>query len=164
MRRCGLHGKQLTSLSAQPDHVPACCCTCLTLHAFCKLFLGCKACVHCSLIWSRLLALQARKLAVELCDVLFSRSKCFRRVLAGQFSQFVELGVGHKPDKPLPPPAAAAAALRERSLEVIERWHEAWGLHYPQVCKLRFIKCAAVIVTALHPFTVVHQRLAMHGC
>ncbi|WIA15304.1 hypothetical protein OEZ85_001971 [Tetradesmus obliquus] len=76
---------------------------------------------------------QARKLAVELCDVLFSRSKCFRQVLAGQFSQFVELGVGHKPDKPLPPPAAAAAALRERSLEVIEKWHEAWGLHYPQV-------------------------------
>ncbi|WIA35511.1 hypothetical protein OEZ86_003938 [Tetradesmus obliquus] len=76
---------------------------------------------------------QARKLAVELCNVLFSRSKCFRRVLAGQFSQFVELGVGHKSDKPLPPPAAAAAALRERSLEVIEKWHEAWGLHYPQV-------------------------------
>jgi hypothetical protein len=79
------------------------------------------------------LHLQARKLSVELCDVLFSRSKCFRRALAGQFSQFVELGVGHKPDKPLPPPAAAAVALRERSLEVIEKWHEAWGLHYPQV-------------------------------
>jgi hypothetical protein len=95
------------------------------------------------------LFLQARKLAVEVCDVLFSRSKCFRRVLAGQFSQFVELTVGHKPDKPLPPPAAAAVALREKALEAVEKWHEAWGLHYPQV---RFLASRAAGFSVLCKF------------
>jgi hypothetical protein len=36
-------------------------------------------------------------------------------------------------DKPLPAPPAAAVAVRELALEIIEQWHECWGLHYPQV-------------------------------
>ncbi|KAF8060617.1 RPL32A [Scenedesmus sp. PABB004] len=87
------------------------------------------------LIMDRLAAghAQTRLLALELCDVLFARSKRFRALLAGQFSAFVALAVGHRPDAPLPPPAGAARALRERALEAIEAWHEAWGLHYPAV-------------------------------
>lgn len=77
--------------------------------------------------------LQTRKLALQLCDLLFARSKAFRRLLTAQFGQFVELTVGHKSDKPLPAPPAAAIELRQQALEAIEKWHEQWGLQYPQV-------------------------------
>eukprot|EP00879_Flechtneria_rotunda_P018706 GHRR01019630.1.p1 GENE.GHRR01019630.1~~GHRR01019630.1.p1 ORF type:complete len:342 (+),score=165.86 GHRR01019630.1:800-1825(+) len=76
---------------------------------------------------------QVRKLALELCDMLFARSKRFRRLLTNKFTDFAELTVGHKQDKPLPAPPSAALALRQRALETVEKWHEQWGLHYPQV-------------------------------
>lgn len=79
------------------------------------------------------LSMQSRRLALQLCDVLFSRSKCFRRLLTAHFSLFVELTVGHKPEKPLPPPPSAAIELRQNALECIEKWREQWGLQYPQV-------------------------------
>ena len=40
---------------------------------------------------------------------------------------------GFRPEKPLPPPAAAAAALRARTLEVVERWEADFAAFYPQV-------------------------------
>ena len=43
------------------------------------------------------------------------------------------LVAGFRPEKPLPPPTAAAAALRARTLEVIERWEADFAAFYPQV-------------------------------
>ena len=76
---------------------------------------------------------QARLLALELCDMLFSRSKAFRAALAPKLTQFLELVVGFRPDRPLPPPATAAVALRERALAAVERWNEDFGGKYRQV-------------------------------
>lgn len=83
-----------------------------------------------------MLPVQTRKLALRICDVLFSRSRCFRRQLTAHFNQFVELTVGNKPDKPLPAPASVALDLRQKALEAIEQWHGQWGLQYPQVSLL----------------------------
>ena len=77
--------------------------------------------------------LQSRLLALELADELFTRSKAFRGMLAPRFSAFLDRTLGFRPEKLLPPPAAAAAALRARTLEVIERWEEAYAAFYPQV-------------------------------
>ena len=43
------------------------------------------------------------------------------------------LAVGHKADKPLPPPAGVAQQLRQQALECIERWDEQYGALYGQV-------------------------------
>ena len=77
---------------------------------------------------------QVRLLALEVVDELFGRSKHFRGLLAARFTHFLELVVGYKGEAPLPPPPAAAVALRARALEVLERWHAAHGAKYKQVC------------------------------
>ncbi len=41
--------------------------------------------------------------------------------------------MGHRADRPLPPPAHAAASLREKALEVLEVWERQWGAKYKQV-------------------------------
>ena len=47
--------------------------------------------------------------------------------------QVLELCIGHRPSQPLPAPHAAAVALREKCLELVEEWRDKWGHFYPQV-------------------------------
>jgi hypothetical protein len=76
---------------------------------------------------------QTRLLALELSDELFARSKAFRALLAPRFSAFLDATIGFRAEKPLPPPAAAATALRARALEILERWEEGFAAFYPEV-------------------------------
>ena len=69
----------------------------------------------------------------NLCDQLFQRSKLFRSLTAERFTDFLELGLGYKPTRPLPGPPAVAALLRQRALEVIEAWNDKFGSSYKQV-------------------------------
>jgi len=55
-----------------------------------------------------------------------------RSLVAASFSCFMELAVGHVEGRPLPPPAAVAALLRAKALEVVERWAKRFGGAYPQ--------------------------------
>lgn len=47
--------------------------------------------------------------------------------------QFLELAVGFREGRPLPPPAAAATSLRERALELVERWAAEHGGRHGQL-------------------------------
>eukprot|EP00850_Spirogloea_muscicola_P006640 SM000032S12024 [mRNA] locus=s32:11708:14478:- [translate_table: standard] len=67
-------------------------------------------------------------------DALFMRSRLFRALLVEPgFDAFLQLTVGYQPDRPLPPPADRAALLRRLAIEAVERWSDAFGLHYRQV-------------------------------
>eukprot|EP00850_Spirogloea_muscicola_P021720 SM000259S08742 [mRNA] locus=s259:10997:13781:- [translate_table: standard] len=67
-------------------------------------------------------------------DALFMRSRLFRALLVEPgFDAFLQLTVGYQPDRPLPPPADRAALLRRLAIEAVERWKDAFGLHYRQV-------------------------------
>lgn len=47
--------------------------------------------------------------------------------------QVLEAVIGFRSDRPLPPPATSAAALREKALELLEAWNEEHGGRYKQV-------------------------------
>lgn len=79
------------------------------------------------------MVLQVRLHAVTVADELFRRSSAFRALVADSFSEFLELTVGFRAAKPLPPPQQDAVQLREKTLESIERWNEECGSLYPQV-------------------------------
>ena len=76
---------------------------------------------------------QVRLNTLGIIDELFLRSKQFRGLLTEEFSSILLLAVGHKADKPLPPPASAAQRLRQCALECIERWDDQFGALYGQV-------------------------------
>lgn len=96
---------------------------------------------------------QTRLLALEVCDVFFTRSQAFRGHLSQHFSSFMAATVGHQQDQPLPGPAAVAVTLRTKALAAIERWQQQWGQYYPQVsgfaCSPHTHLLAAF--SALHP-------------
>ena len=77
--------------------------------------------------------MQTRLHVLELCDQLMQRSKAFRQLLSQEFTLFLELCLGFRPDNPLPGPPARAAALRATALEVVERWSEDYGVKHRQV-------------------------------
>ena len=68
-----------------------------------------------------------------LIDELFMRSKYFRSLFITDFRSFMELVIGTRARKPLPPPPEAAEMLRKKGLEFIEKWNEGHGAHYKQV-------------------------------
>ena len=76
---------------------------------------------------------QPRYRALLIADELFRRSRAFRDLSAASFKVMVEATVGTRPDRPLPPPTAVAALLREKALEMIESWNEAFGAHYQEI-------------------------------
>ena len=77
---------------------------------------------------------QTRLHVVNLSYQLFQRSKAFRNHLTAHFTEFLELSLGFRHDKPLPGPANIANQLRDRSLEVVEQWNDKFGTSYKQVC------------------------------
>lgn len=76
---------------------------------------------------------QTRLHVVNLSDQLFHRSKAFRNHLTAHFTEFLELSLGFRHDKPLPGPANIANQLRDRALEVVEQWNDKFGSSYKQV-------------------------------
>ncbi len=78
-------------------------------------------------------AAQSRLLALGIAEELFKRSSKFRSSVALHYGKFLGLTIGHLEDWPLPPPAHAAASLREQALELIEQWSQAYGDLYPQL-------------------------------
>ena len=68
------------------------------------------------------------------------RSKAFRQLLSQEFTSFLELCLGFRPENPLPGPPARAAALRATALEVVECWSEDYGVKHRQV---RLHSCSA---------------------
>ena len=71
---------------------------------------------------------------VNLADKLFPRSKAFRNHLTAHFTEFLELSLGFRHDRPLPGPASTANQLRDRALEIVEQWNDKFGSAYKQVC------------------------------
>ena len=78
--------------------------------------------------------LQTRLHVVNITDQLFQRSKAFRNHLTAHLTDFLELSLGFRHDKPLPGPSGTANQLRERTLEIVEQWNDKFGSTYKQVC------------------------------
>ncbi|GMH39058.1 hypothetical protein BSKO_06956 [Bryopsis sp. KO-2023] len=76
---------------------------------------------------------QVRLLVVAMMDALFMRSSLFRKLTSSAFQDFLKHSVGYDKDYPLPGPPNRAKALRERALEVVEKWSEKFGKMYKQV-------------------------------
>ena len=80
-----------------------------------------------------MLCLQTRLHVVNLMDQLFQRSRAFRSALTANFTEFLELSLGFRHDRPLPGPVGIANQLRDRGLEVVEQWNDKYGSTYKQV-------------------------------
>ncbi|KAA6425451.1 MAG: UV-stimulated scaffold A protein [Trebouxia sp. A1-2] len=76
---------------------------------------------------------QTRLHVVNISDQLFQRSKAFRTHVTAHFTEFLELSLGFRHDKPLPGPANIANQLRDRALEIVEQWNDKFGSSYKQV-------------------------------
>ncbi|PKA54403.1 UV-stimulated scaffold protein A like [Apostasia shenzhenica] len=76
---------------------------------------------------------QVRYLTVLVIDELFMRSKLFRNLFVVNFDQFLSLSVGFRRNLPLPPPASIATNLRSKSVELLEKWNDSFGIHYKQL-------------------------------
>ena len=61
------------------------------------------------------------------------RSKLFRTLFIEGLDNFLSLGIGFRRNAPLPPPTKIASILRSKSLELLEKWHESFGVHYRQL-------------------------------
>ena len=64
---------------------------------------------------------------------LFKRSHHFRELLSDDFSVFSKLVLDIDPQKPLPPPAAAAKHLRFSASKTIKEWNEVYGVAYKKL-------------------------------
>lgn len=80
--------------------------------------------------------MQVRLHALELMRMLVPRSAVIRALVAHNFTEVVELVVGHRSSAPLPAPTKDAAILRELGLESVEQWSEEYGTALQQVCNL----------------------------
>lgn len=76
---------------------------------------------------------EVRLSAFQVSSELFERSHAFRELLLSDFHEFIKLVTGTEIDSPLPPPKAAAAQLREKSLFTIKSWREKFGEGYPKL-------------------------------
>ncbi|CAN0505248.1 unnamed protein product, partial [Ectocarpus sp. 8 AP-2014] len=66
-------------------------------------------------------------MALSIVGLLFQRSRVVRKVIVADLKNFMNLAVGHDARHPLPGPPAAAAALREKALALMEEWNESHG-------------------------------------
>ncbi|XP_078431541.1 ENTH/VHS protein isoform X2 [Wolffia australiana] len=76
---------------------------------------------------------QVRYLSVLIIDELFMRSKLFRSLIIDRLDNFLSLSIGFRRNMPLPPPTNIAAILRLKGLELLEKWHVSFGIHYRQL-------------------------------
>lgn len=76
---------------------------------------------------------EVRFSAFQIISELFERSHAFRELLLSDFHDFIKLVTGTDADSPLPPPKAAAAHLKEKSLFAIKSWREKFGEGYPKL-------------------------------
>lgn len=76
---------------------------------------------------------QVRFLALEIIAELFQRSALFRSLLAAKFPRFLSLVLGFRTNEPLPPPTGPATQLRQRALELLEKWQTDHGSRHPQI-------------------------------
>ena len=103
---------------------------------------------------------ETRILALLLWDVLFSRSVRFREATVARIQEFVLLTIGddRRSNATLPPPRDAAVALRTKSIQIIEVWHEKFAARYQRLrnakqflersLKVTFPKAAARAIAA----------------
>ncbi|CAN0439687.1 unnamed protein product, partial [Hapterophycus canaliculatus] len=66
-------------------------------------------------------------MALSIVGVLFQRSRVARKVVVADLKNFMNLAVGHDARHPLPGPPAAAAALRQKALSLMEEWNGSHG-------------------------------------
>ncbi|KAK2996874.1 hypothetical protein RJ639_025832 [Escallonia herrerae] len=78
-----------------------------------------------------------RYFALLIIDELFMLSKLFRTLLIESLDQLLTLSVGFRRNLPLPGPPAVASVLRSKAIEFLEKWNDAFGIHYRQL-GLRF--------------------------
>ncbi|CBN75384.1 conserved unknown protein [Ectocarpus siliculosus] len=70
---------------------------------------------------------EVRFMALSIVGLLFQRSRVVRKVIVADLKNFMNLAVGHDARHPLPGPPAAAVALREKALALMEEWNESHG-------------------------------------
>ncbi|CAN0273506.1 unnamed protein product, partial [Ectocarpus sp. 12 AP-2014] len=70
---------------------------------------------------------EVRFMALSIVGLLFQRSRVVRKVVVADLKNFMNLAVGHDARHPLPGPPAAAVALREKALALMEEWNESHG-------------------------------------
>lgn len=86
---------------------------------------------------------QIRYASIQLIDVLFARSHCFRSLICTQdaLNDLFDLTIGVNRRRPLPAPKSYAALTKEFALQMLERWSEQFGRGYPVLqssfCSLR---------------------------
>ncbi|CAM9370895.1 unnamed protein product [Lampetra fluviatilis] len=73
---------------------------------------------------------EVRLAALLVADELFSRSHAFRLALLSDLQLVLELTAETDPERPLPPPSAAAHRLRGLALRTVHAWHERYGQDY----------------------------------
>ena len=88
--------------------------------------------VHHFLVGERLREPDAhvRVHAVEAAHALVLRSRKFRDLLCAGFPEFLQRTIGHRPDRPLPPPAGAAQLLRLEAVRRVGEWNAKFGRFY----------------------------------
>eukprot|EP00903_Cladosiphon_okamuranus_P006995 g6806.t1 len=84
---------------------------------------------------------EARFMALSIVGMLFQRSRVVRRVVVADLKNFMNLAVGHDARQPLPGPPAAAEALRQKALALLEEWNASHGDLYKGIrAAYRFLR------------------------
>ncbi len=76
---------------------------------------------------------EIRVASLNIVQELFSRSHCFRNLVASEFQEFTKLVLDINPEKALPPPAAAAKQLKLSATKCIKEWDNVYGEAYKKL-------------------------------
>ena len=68
--------------------------------------------------------------AFLICDEIFRRSHCFRELLLQNFKLFTNLVLGFDPRNPMPKPYSVSKKLKQKSVETLKQWYDAYGEGY----------------------------------
>ncbi|KAK2154000.1 hypothetical protein LSH36_279g01056 [Paralvinella palmiformis] len=119
-----------------------------------------KKCYHAAMIQLTKEHSEIRLSAVQLMDVLFNRSHCFRELLLADFKDFMELTIEINADYPLPPPKLVAKTLKSNTIEFVHKWHEKFGDAYKKLALgYNFLKnCKKVNFQDIHARSIAEQQ------